>query len=66
VGLCALVISGTAAARLTCKAKATGKKLAGESLVSFVKQCAIDAYKDCAKQTQHRHLPEPASDSFID
>jgi hypothetical protein len=37
--LCGLVISGTATADQTCKAKAARQKLAGEALISFVKNC---------------------------
>jgi hypothetical protein len=63
--LCGFIISGTAAANLTCKAKATWKKLAGEALISFVKQCETDAYMDCMKQADDKHLTGPATDSFI-
>ena len=63
--LCGLVVSGTAAAVLTCKAKATWKKLAGEALVSFVKQCETDAYMECVKQADDKHLAGPAADPFI-
>ena len=38
------VISATAAADQTCKAKATGQKLAGEALISFVKKCEADVH----------------------
>jgi hypothetical protein len=48
--LCGLVISGTAAADQTCKAKATRQKLAGEALISFVKNCESDANMACAEQ----------------
>jgi hypothetical protein len=41
--LCGLVISGTATADQTCKAKATRQKLAGEALISFVKNCETEA-----------------------
>jgi hypothetical protein len=41
--LCALVISSTAAADQTCKAKATEQRLAGSALLSFVKQCEVQA-----------------------
>jgi hypothetical protein len=63
--LCGLVISGTAAAALTCKAKAKWKKLSGEALVSFVKQCETDAYMDCVKQADDKHLAGFAADPFI-
>jgi hypothetical protein len=38
-----LVISSTAAADQTCKAKATEQRLAGSALLSFVKQCEVQA-----------------------
>ena len=62
--LCGLVISGTAAANQTCKAKAAQQKLAGEALISFVKQCETDAYMACAEAV-HKMLAEPVSDRFI-
>ena len=45
--LCGVVISATAAADQTCKAKATGQKLAGEALISFVKKCEADVHMMC-------------------
>jgi hypothetical protein len=63
--LCSLV-SGTAAADQTCKAKATSQKLAGEALFSFVKNCESDAYMACAEQAAGKMLAEPAGDLFID
>ena len=54
--LCSLVISGTAAADLTCKAIATWQKLAGET----------DAYMACVEQAVGKMLAGPASDRFID
>ena len=65
VVLCGLVISETAAADQTCKAKATKQKLAGEALISFVKKCESDAYLTCAEAVRKK-LAGPASDSFID
>jgi hypothetical protein len=64
--LCGLVISGTAAADQTCKAKATRQKLAGDALISFVKNCETDAYIACAEQAVGKKLAGPASDHFID
>ena len=64
--LCGLVISGTATADLTCKAKATRQKLAGEALISFVKNCETDANMACAEQAVSKMLAGPASDRFID
>jgi hypothetical protein len=65
-GLCGLVISGTAAADQTCKAKATRQKLAGDALISFVKNCESDANMACAEQAVSKMLAGPASDRFID
>jgi hypothetical protein len=62
--LCGSVISATAAADQTCKAKAAQQKLAGEALLSFVKQCETDAYMACA-EAAHKMLAEPGSDRFI-
>jgi len=62
--LCGLVISGTATADQTCKAKATEQKLAGEALFIFVKRCEADAHMACA-DAAHKMLAEPASDRFI-
>ena len=64
--LCGLVISGTATADQTCKAKATRQKLAGEALISFVKNCETDANMACAEQAVSKMLAGPASDRFID
>jgi hypothetical protein len=63
--LCGLVISGTATADQTCKAKATRQKLAGEALISFVKNCETDANMACAEQAVSKMLAGPASDRFI-
>jgi hypothetical protein len=62
--LCGLIISGTAAADQTCKAKATEQRLAGAALFNFVKRCEIDAQMACA-EAAHKMLAEPASDRFI-
>ena len=64
--LCCLVISGTAAADLTCKAIATWQKLAGGALTNFIKKCETDAYMACAEQAVGKMLAGPASDRFID
>jgi hypothetical protein len=62
LALCALVASGSAAAEQTCKAKATQQKLAGEALISFVKQCESDALMACTNQAAGK----PDTDSFMD
>ena len=53
---CSLVISGTSAADLTCKAIATWQRLAGEALFSFVKKCETDAYAACEEQALNKKL----------
>ena len=58
--LCGLIISGTAAADQTCKAKATEQRLVGAALFNFVKRCEIDAQMACA-EAAHKMLAEPAS-----
>jgi hypothetical protein len=62
--LCSFVISGTAAADLSCKAKATWQRLAGETLFSFVKRCESDAYMACEEQAWDQKLSGSAADSF--
>ena len=62
--LCGLVISSTAAADQTCKAIAIEQRLAGAALLSFVKQCEVQAQMACA-EAAHKMLAEPASDEFI-
>lgn len=42
MALCTLISSASAADQ-TCKAKAIKQKLAGETLLNFVKQCETDA-----------------------
>jgi hypothetical protein len=64
--LCGLVISATATADQTCKTRATREKLAGEALISFVKNCESDANMACAEQAMGKMLAGPASDRFID
>jgi len=51
--LSGLVISSTAAAGQTCKAKAIEQKLAGPALFSFVKRCEVDAQMACADAAQN-------------
>ena len=62
LGLCSLVASGSAGADQTCKIKAAQQKLAGEALVSFVKQCESDALMVCANLAAGK----PDSDAFMD
>jgi hypothetical protein len=66
LALCTLVVSGNAGANQTCKTKAVQQKLAGDALISFVKQCESDAYMACAEKAASKMLAGPASDSFID
>ena len=51
IGSCILIASASASADQTCKSKAIQQKLAGEALVTFVKQCEFDALVACANQT---------------
>jgi hypothetical protein len=62
--LCGLLISSTAAAGQTCKAKAAEQRLAGAALFSFVKRCEVEAQMACA-EAAHKMLAEPASEDFI-
>lgn len=48
MALCTL-ISNASVADQTCKAKAIKQKLAGETLLNFVKQCETDALMACAR-----------------
>ena len=50
MALCTL-ISNASVADQTCKAKAIKQKLAGETLLNFVKQCETDALMACANKT---------------
>jgi hypothetical protein len=47
-----------------CKADATGKKLAGAALSSFMTKCENDARTSCDKQAADRKLAGAAKDSF--
>ena len=62
--LCGLLISSTATAGQTCKAKATEQGLGGTALFSFVKRCEVDAQMACM-DAAHKMLAEPASEDFI-
>src|SRR6516164_2117516 len=64
VVLCGLLISSTATADQTCKAKAAEQELAGAALFSFVKRCEVDAQMACM-DAAHKMLAEPASEDFI-
>ena len=56
------LISCASAADQTCKAKAIKQKLAGETLLNFVKQCETDAMVACANRTAGK----PDSDTLMD
>ena len=62
--LCGLLISSTATAGQTCKAKATEQGLGGTALFNFVKRCEVDAQMACM-DAAHKMLAEPASEDFI-
>jgi len=51
LALCGLVLSGSAGADQTCKAKANQQKLAGQDLVNFVQQCEFEVLKACQDST---------------
>ena len=51
LALCGLVLSGSAGADQTCKAKANQQNLAGQDLVNFVQQCEFEVLKACQDST---------------
>jgi hypothetical protein len=48
----------------SCKAQATGKKLAGAALTSFMKKCESDATKACDTAAADKKLAGAAKTSF--
>lgn len=54
--------SGAQAA--TCSATATGKKLHGAALNSFMKKCEADAKKTCENSAKEKKLAGAAKTSF--
>lgn len=62
----AVVLSALALspAYASCKSEATGKKLAGAALTSFMKKCETDAAATCDKTAMDRKLAGAAKTSF--
>ncbi len=60
---CTFAIATTAQAG-TCKATATGKKLHGAALTSFMKKCEKDAGASCKTQAMTKKLHGAAQTSF--
>ncbi len=60
--LCGL--AGTAWADATCKTTATGKKLAGAAMTSFMTKCAKDAATSCDATAATKKLAGAAKSSF--
>jgi hypothetical protein len=48
----------------SCKVSATGKKLAGAALTSFMKTCETDAQKACDASAAEKKLAGAAKTSF--
>lgn len=60
-----LLLSTTAYAQQTsCKAQATGKKLAGAAMASFMKKCETDASTTCDANAAAKKLAGAAKTSF--
>jgi hypothetical protein len=58
-------VAGSAFAQgSSCKSQASGKKLAGAALTSFMKKCETDAQKACDVQAGDRKLAGAAKASF--
>ncbi|MDO8535271.1 MAG: hypothetical protein Q7S17_11095 [Xanthobacteraceae bacterium] len=62
VVLISLLTAGTAAA--SCKSEASGKKLAGAALTSFMTKCETDAKASCDKSAMDKKLAGAAQSSF--
>jgi hypothetical protein len=60
--LVSLFAAGTAAA--SCKSEASGKKLAGAALTSFMTKCETDAKASCDKSAKDKKLAGAAMTSF--
>ncbi len=60
--LISLLAAGTAAA--SCKSEASGKKLAGAALTSFMTKCETDAKASCDKSAKDKKLAGAAMTSF--
>jgi hypothetical protein len=58
-----LAMCGTAFAD-SCKVEATGKKLAGAAMTSFMKKCETDAKATCDASATEKKLSGAAKTSF--
>jgi len=59
--LCSLVITASANADQTCKARANQQKLAGEALLKFMGQCEFEALEAC----QDKNAKKPDADRLM-
>jgi hypothetical protein len=59
-----LSVFALSSAYASCKSEATGKKLAGAALTSFMKKCETDAAATCDKTAMDRKLAGAAKTSF--
>ena len=62
-----LAFSGSAFAQSpsgSCSTQASGKKLAGAAMTSFMKKCQTDAQKSCDQQAADKKLAGAAKTSF--
>jgi hypothetical protein len=62
--LSSLALSGAVAVDLSCKDRATEKKLAGAAMTSFMKKCEKDASASCDKAAADKKLSGAAKTSF--
>jgi hypothetical protein len=60
----ALCAAQAMAADVSCKETATGKKLAGAALTSFMTKCQKDAQASCEKSAQEKKIYGAAKSSF--
>ena len=63
--LCLAAGSASSAETASCTAQATGKKLAGAALTSFMKKCKSDAQKSCDVSAASKKLAGAAKNSFV-
>jgi len=65
VSILCLVAGSASAETVSCTAQATGKKLAGAALTSFMKKCKSDAQKSCDSSAASKKLAGAAKNSFV-
>lgn len=61
----AFAVTAGSAHAAACKVEATGKKLAGAALTSFMTKCEKDAHAMCDKSAADKKLAGAAKDSHI-